>query len=51
MLSDRTNKDELIKPAQGYENRIPWEDVYLNGCVGDKNVYSTSVDLLNLTEH
>ena len=45
-IYDRTNKDELIKPAQGYENRIPWEDVYLNGCVGDKNVYSTTGDLL-----
>ena len=45
-IYDRTNKDELIKPAQGYENRVPWEDVYLNGCVGDKNVYSTTGDLL-----
>ena len=45
-IYDRTNKDELIKPAQGYENRIPCEDVYLNGCVGDKNVYSTTGDLL-----
>ena len=45
-IYDRTNKDELIKPVQGYENRIPWEDVYLNGCVGDKNVYSTTGDLL-----
>ena len=45
-IYDRTNQDELIKPVQGYENRIPWEDVYLNGCVGDKNVYSTTGDLL-----
>jgi CubicO group peptidase (beta-lactamase class C family) len=33
-------------PVQGYEGRIPWEDVYLNGCVGDKGVYSTTMDLL-----
>ena len=43
---DRTNSDELILPAQGYERKIPWEDVYLNGCVGDKGVYSTTLDLL-----
>ena len=43
---DRTNYDELTLPAQGYENKIPWEDVYLNGCVGDKGVYSTTLDLL-----
>ena len=43
---DRTNHKELTLPVQGYEGRIPWEDVYLNGCVGDKGVYSTTMDLL-----
>jgi CubicO group peptidase (beta-lactamase class C family) len=43
---DRTNIEELSLPVQGYEGRIPWEDVYLNGCVGDKGVYSTTIDLL-----
>ena len=43
---DRTNFEELVLPAQGYENKIPWEDVYLNGVVGDKGVYSTTEDLL-----
>ena len=38
-IYDRTNVTSLHQPVQGYENRIPWEDVYLNGCVGDK-VYS-----------
>jgi len=46
ILYDRTNYNELIKPTQGYEGRIPWEDVYLNGCVGDKGIYSTTMDLL-----
>ena len=43
---DRTNFNDLIMPTQGYENRTPWEDVYLNGVVGDKGVYSTTMDLL-----
>tara|TARA_B100001094_G_C18192238_1_gene808055 strand:+ start:3384 stop:4592 length:1209 start_codon:yes stop_codon:yes gene_type:complete len=46
IVYDRTNFNELIMPTQGYENRIPWEDVYLNGVVGDKGVYSTTMDLL-----
>ena len=45
-IYDRTNFEELVSPAQGYENKIPWEDVYLNGVVGDKGVYSTTEDLL-----
>ena len=45
-IYDRTNFEELVLPAQGYENKIPWEDVYLNGVVGDKGVYSTTEDLL-----
>ena len=45
-IYDRTNFEDLILPAQGYENKIPWEDVYLNGVVGDKGVYSTTEDLL-----
>tara|TARA_B100001287_G_scaffold270305_1_gene268908 strand:- start:1329 stop:2495 length:1167 start_codon:yes stop_codon:yes gene_type:complete len=46
VVYNRTNYKELILPVQGYEGRIPWEDVYLNGCVGDKGVYSTTMDLL-----
>ncbi len=46
IVYDRTNLQELKLPVQGYEGRIPWEDVYLNGCVGDKGVYSTTMDLL-----
>jgi CubicO group peptidase (beta-lactamase class C family) len=46
VVYNRTNKDQLILPAQGYEGKIPWEDVYLNGCVGDKGVYSSVDDLL-----
>jgi len=45
-IYDRTNFEELVLPAQGYENKTPWEDVYLNGVVGDKGVYSTTEDLL-----
>ena len=45
-IYDRTNFDDLVLPVQGYENKIPWEDVYLNGVVGDKGVYSTTEDLL-----
>ena len=46
IVYDRTNFDDLIMPTQGYENGTPWEDVYLNGVVGDKGVYSTTMDLL-----
>ena len=46
IVYDRTNFDELIMPTHGYENTTPWEDVYLNGVVGDKGVYSTTMDLL-----
>ena len=45
-IYDRTNFEDLVLPAQGYENKTPWEDVYLNGVVGDKGVYSTTEDLL-----
>ena len=45
-IYDRTNFEDLILPVQGYENKTPWEDVYLNGVVGDKGVYSTTEDLL-----
>ena len=45
VIYDRTNASNLHLPVQGYENRIPWEDVYLNGCVGDKGVYSSTEDL------
>ena len=45
-IYDRTNLEDLFLPVQGYENKTPWEDVYLNGVVGDKGVYSTTEDLL-----
>ncbi|MED5302740.1 MAG: serine hydrolase domain-containing protein [Bacteroidota bacterium] len=45
VIYDRTNLGSLHLPVQGYENRIPWEDVYLNGCVGDKGVYCSTEDL------
>ena len=45
VLYDRTNFEELVLPTQGYENRTPWEDVYLNGVVGDKGIYSTTLDM------
>ena len=45
-IYDRTNFEDLVLPTQGYENKTPWEDVYLNGVVGDKGVYSTTEDLL-----
>ena len=43
---DRTNYNNLIMPTKGYENKTPWEDVYLNGVVGDKGIYSTTMDIL-----
>ena len=46
LVYNRTNKEDLTLPAQGYEGSIPWEDVYLNGCVGDKGIYSSTDDLL-----
>ncbi len=46
VVYNRTNRDQLVLPVQGYEGKIPWEDVYLNGCVGDKGVYSSVDDLL-----
>jgi CubicO group peptidase (beta-lactamase class C family) len=45
-IYDRTNFEDLVLPVQGYENKTPWEDVYLNGVVGDKGVYSNTEDLL-----
>ena len=45
-IYNRTNFEDLVLPVQGYENKTPWEDVYLNGVVGDKGVYSTTEDLL-----
>lgn len=46
IVYDRTNFREITMPTKGYENKIPWEDHYLNGVVGDKGVYSTTIDLL-----
>ena len=43
----RDNKDELVKPAQGYNGAFnPVIDIYLNGAVGDKGIYSNVHDML-----
>jgi len=42
----RTNYDELCTPTTGYAaNKIPEIVIYLNGCVGDKGIYSNAMDL------
>lgn len=48
VIYTRDNTDELINPAKGYTgNYTPCIDIYLNGCVGDKGIYSNVEDLLN----
>ncbi len=47
VVYSRDNKDELVQPVTGYTARYVEEsDIYLNGCVGDKGVYSNCQDLL-----
>jgi CubicO group peptidase (beta-lactamase class C family) len=47
VLYHRDNKEELVMPAQGYNGAFnPVIDIYLNGVVGDKGIYSNVHDLL-----
>ena len=47
-IYNRTNEDELCTPTKGYTSGlIPEIDIYLNGCVGDKGIYSSARDLYN----
>ncbi|MFP5470210.1 MAG: serine hydrolase domain-containing protein [Bacteroidia bacterium] len=44
----RNNYDELCTPTTGYaSNKTPEIDIYLNGCVGDKGIYSNAMDLFH----
>lgn len=48
-IYNRNNKDELVQPCIGYNGAFnECMDIYLNGCVGDKGVYSTVHDLFKL---
>ena len=47
----RDNNDELVKPAQGYNGAFnPVIDIYLNGAVGDKGIYSNVHDMLKFDQ-
>lgn len=47
-IYNRENQDELCCPTKGYtSNLTPEIDIYLNGCVGDKGIYSNASDLFN----
>lgn len=51
VLYTRDNDDELILPTVGYNGAFnPTIDIYLNGVVGDKGVYSNVHDLLNFDQ-
>lgn len=51
VLYNRDNADELIKPSIGYNGAFnPELDIYLNGVVGDKGVYSNVHDLLKFDQ-
>ena len=51
VLYTRDNKDELINPAKGYTgNYTECIDIYLNGAVGDKGIYSNVEDMLKFDE-
>lgn len=46
MIYNRHNKEELTNACIGYNGAWnPCMDIYLNGCVGDKGVYSTVHDM------
>jgi len=46
VVYNRTNKEALIKPVKAYNGAYnPYQDIYLNGVVGDKGVYSSVEDL------
>ena len=45
VLYMRDNKNELILPTKGYNAYYnPTIDIYLNGCVGDKGIYTNVFD-------
>lgn len=47
----RDNDGELIKPVRGYTGRFkPCINIYLNGCVGDKGIYSSVGDMLKFDQ-
>ena len=46
VVYNRDNKSELISPVKAYNGAYnPYIDIYLNGVVGDKGVYSNVEDL------
>ncbi len=46
ILYNRENKEELINPVNAYNGAYnPYLDIYLNGVVGDKGIYSSVEDL------
>ncbi|MCT4579839.1 MAG: beta-lactamase family protein [Flavobacteriales bacterium] len=46
VVYNRANKDELKHPVKAYNGAYnPYIDIYLNGVVGDKGVYSSVEDL------
>lgn len=48
-IYNRDNKDELANACRGYNGAYSeCMDIYLNGCVGDKGVYTTVDDLFKL---
>ena len=47
-LFTRDNYSELYRPVSGYNGNYRKEDnIYLNGCYGDKGIYSNVQDLFN----
>jgi len=51
VLYTRDNKEELINPVKGYTgNYTECIDIYLNGAVGDKGIYSDLHDMLKFDE-
>jgi CubicO group peptidase (beta-lactamase class C family) len=47
-LFTRDNFNELYRPVSGYNGNYRKEDnIYLNGCYGDKGIYSNVKDLFN----
>jgi CubicO group peptidase (beta-lactamase class C family) len=46
VVYNRENKEELIRPVTAYNGAYnPYLDIYLNGVVGDKGIYSSVEDL------
>ncbi len=51
VLYSRDNKNELINPVKGYTgNYTECIDIYLNGAVGDKGIYSNVNDMLKFDQ-